>query len=116
MINEKKLIEELYKLADEEIEKCKEAYNKKDFQSLIEHKYAESSYYKAIQKVKDMPKVDEWIPCSERLPKDKEEVIITDSNKNVRKITFNMWLYENPQYSHNIIPIAWMPLPEPYKE
>lgn len=59
---------------------------------------------------------DKWIPCCERLPKDGEEVLITDSNEKVQKIMFNMWLYENPQYAHNIIPIAWQELPKPYKK
>lgn len=56
-----------------------------------------------------------WIPCKERLPKDREEVLITDSDKKVRLIIFNKWLYENPQYSHNIIPIAWQPLPPKFE-
>ena len=61
------------------------------------------------------PYDDDWIPCSERLPEDGQSVVITDRNNIVRIINFSKWLYENPKYSHNIVPIAWMPLPQPYQ-
>lgn len=57
-----------------------------------------------------------WIPCSEQLPENDENILITDSNGKVRQITFNRWLYDNPEYAHNIIPIAWQPLPQPFKK
>lgn len=57
-----------------------------------------------------------WISVEERLPEDRQNVLITDSNGKVRQIVFNQFLFENPQYSHNIVPIAWQPLPDPHKE
>lgn len=87
-----------------------------------------------------------WIPCSERLPKDLEPVNITWINHNPESyyadikdkpftatgVYFNgQWYWWSTlctdilaEYSHNyddvidddIEIIAWMPLPEPYKE
>ena len=63
MIDEKKLIEELRKYADELI----------TVRGEIE---LGNGVLKAISIVKKQPKVGEWIPCSERLPELYEEVLI----------------------------------------
>lgn len=59
-----------------------------------------------------------WIPCSERLPKSYDEVLIWDSLDNVHYLGFyanaNGWVvdgYEDDRYSFDIT--HWMPLPEP---
>ena len=57
----------------------------------------------------------EWIPCSERLPEEQKLVLITRSNGEVCIIRWNTWWYKQTKYP-TIKPIAWMPLPEPYKE
>lgn len=57
----------------------------------------------------------EWIPCSERLPEEKQTVLVADEKGRVDIKIFIKWLYEHPEYNHNIKIIAWMPLPEPYK-
>ena len=105
MIDEKKLIQDIHNYFKDTIDKSGLEVIDNDLLTLNKD---------ICTIVKNQPKVGEWIPCSERLPKDREEVLITDSNGRRLKISFNMWLYENPQYSHNIIPIAWMPLPAPY--
>ena len=55
----------------------------------------------------------EWILCSERIPKQGEQIIGTFDNGNGRVIVmqeqFWMQLLESPYPL-----IAWMPLPEPY--
>lgn len=70
----------------------------------------------------------EWIPCSERLPKEEKESywVCTDggyqhecrwtnTNPLWTHLTTNWhWnIFDIPQYSKVV---AWMPLPEPYKE
>lgn len=76
-------------------------------------KYDREQYEKGYA---DGKTASRWIPCSERLPEDKQEVQITDSQGRVRQIIFNKWLFANSQYSHGIKMIAWQPLPEPYKK
>lgn len=58
---------------------------------------------------------DGWIPCDERLPEDFEEVLVTDTGGRVRLITFNKFLFNHPEYMHEVKVIAWRPLPEPYR-
>ena len=65
----------------------------------------------AIDTVEDQPAVDiepRWIPVTERLPEEHEEVLTSDS---VFGITFDS-LHNGKWRKH---PVAWMPLPEPYK-
>lgn len=61
----------------------------------------------------------EWIPCSERLPDEDVEVLVTDDAGGVA----NLWLDKMLRYedsgklfwlwSQNVT--AWMPVPEPYE-
>lgn len=61
-----------------------------------------------------------WIPCSERLPADMENVLTCDKHGNINI----MWHYSKFEVPFNISEnhiayypvIAWMPLPDPYKE
>ena len=66
-----------------------------------------------------------WIPCSERLPKKEKKTywVCTDTEYQCEcRWTNNRFgfgegewgwsIFDTPQYSK---PIAWMPLPEPYK-
>lgn len=70
-------------------------------------------------------KPEQWIPCSERLPKKEEKTywVCTDAEYQCEcRWTNNQFgfgegewgwsIFDTPQYSK---PIAWMPLPEPYK-
>ena len=68
-------------------------------------------------KIKEAPTVEvpneKWIPCSERLPKTGQVVIVTDDRGKVYEYlnpdTTSKWRF----LEHEIL--AWMPLPEPYK-
>lgn len=66
-----------------------------------------------IKMLESMPE-PQWIPCSVRLPKQSEHkddmVLVCNENGSVRlnACINDEWLYGKP--------IAWMPLPEPYRE
>ena len=70
----------------------------------------------------DVPSAEaEWIPCSKRLPEDGIAVLITTENEEVyidQVITDpykERYFQSNTAYD-NFQVIAWMPLPEPYRE
>lgn len=78
---------------------------------------------------KDMPKVGEWIPVSEELPKDNDDelydmVSVTLKNGSLANGVYRThdeewWtrpLEGDNVYSNEHEVIAWMPTPEPYKE
>ena len=77
----------------------------------------------AIEALKQEPKTGEWIPCSERLPKNNDWVIVTIVDERgdtpYRYTDFgwyleaaNCWIIDAEQRTDVTL---WMPLPEPYK-
>lgn len=60
--------------------------------------------------------VGRWIPVSERLPEDNKEVLV-DRNAGPYLAWFEdgEWRTEDFVIDKEFEPIAWMPLPEPYK-
>ena len=65
------------------------------------------------------PAVNRWIPCSERMPEDRDTVLTCDINKNVRKCEYFAEFHKfNPEfcdyYAMDVSYVThWMPLPEP---
>lgn len=61
--------------------------------------------------------VSKWIPCSERLPENAMNVIAQFSDGTVTELRYaGNGIFEGIyDYSTKVI-IAWMPLPEPYRE
>ena len=51
-----------------------------------------------------------WIPVTERLPEEDGRYLITGKRGTVYSLE-----YEDERWYGGIQPIAWMPLPEPYK-
>ena len=98
-----------------------------DADELLKHKYHDSNRYEnavACYYICNAPTIDvpSWIPCSERLPNNDEEVIVSvedDRADNTFKYTTTAWRYGDVWVSDNeriCGIIAWMPLPKPYKE
>lgn len=84
--------------------------------------------HEAIDMLRSQPELH-WIPCSERLPEDNRQVLIyamsvhyalakydemreADGTYKKQWVTFDAW---KPFYTIKEV-IAWMPLPESYKE
>ena len=77
-----------------------------------------------VDRINDLPSADaEWIPCSEKLPEKGEVVLITNGKGNVRCGQYrsehdvrdgtHYWWWKGKTVE---TVLAWMPLPEPYRE
>ena len=94
---------------------------------------ADEAFVDAMQTIHDMPSADvqpaqRWIPCSERLPEEDGQYLITVKYKHVNDSyedvyaehgdwfdgKWDMFCFEHCGEVEDII--AWMPLPEPYKD
>ena len=105
--------------------------------------YDEKLYEKIMQildrRIKQLPSAQpeqRWIPCSERLPEEYGEFLVTMTEKAkakdlgfdidetyIRKMRYNSNGWQLPRHIPSWINeavkdevLAWMPLPEPYKE
>lgn len=60
----------------------------------------------------------EWIPCSERLPDMNKKVLCAciANIYEVLELRAIGWFYDNAHIYMKGFVLAWMPLPEPYKE
>jgi len=71
-----------------------------------------------------MGTVREWIPCSERMPEEEGAYLVTEVSYGELYVSKGYYVQENGEriwrndtYEYDIIdPIAWMELPEPYRE
>lgn len=75
-----------------------------------------------VEHIEEQPPAQQWIPCSERLPEKRKTVLIQTDCCNWMAVGFmnenSEWFAEDGDgYCTDIVanPIAWMPLPEPYK-
>lgn len=75
-----------------------------------------------MKTVEQQPKVGEWIPCSERLPKNIKTVLITIKELEQPILGWYGdkfgWRIVTPEFVNikDYTVIAWMPLPPAYKE
>ena len=109
-------------------------------QAAIEETWKEPSYTDPLNvlaelrdRIKDLPSAQpepQWIPRSERLPEEKKDVLIAfkhnmavgfweDILDNGEHVWYansgDGWMTDTANVDSDGIPIAWMPLPEPYK-
>ena len=86
-------------------------------------KMAQNVAQKAIQKLRDNGVfIDRWIPVSERLPEDEQEILFSTKTGRVHSGKYHDDDSANQWYSHkdkcrawNNVVSAWMPLPKPYE-
>ena len=82
-----------------------------------------TAVYEAIDIIQQSQPQSHWIPCSERYPEQDERVLVTigdydffvwDCMSNCGEDYF--WEDEHGFYHNKYEVLAWMPLPEPYRE
>ena len=89
------------------------------------YKYIETETELAIKDFQHLPSAQKWIPCSERLPRVADCYAVTrqiGSDLIVSACYFDginnwhndNWINDERNYLTDIV--AWLPLPEPYKE
>ena len=68
-----------------------------------------------IDIINEQPKTD-WIPCEERLPENDEDVLVQMEDDSMmvdfRTASSSGWFWAD----NDDLPIAWQPLPAPYKK
>ena len=80
-----------------------------------------------IGEIKKQPKIGEWIPCSERLPEEKTNLVTNDFYEyqvtfrneevtDVRHYKFGRGHWWNCGQNMDKYVTAWQPLPDAYKE
>lgn len=74
-------------------------------------------YADVKKSIDNTPTISQWIPVSERLPEFRKQVLCC--NKDGRVFTScltHIHIYFGGVFGQHYEVIAWMPLPEPYKE
>lgn len=77
-----------------------------------------------MNEIEMTPKVGEWIPCSEQMPPIDKKVLVTvdiqgDLAIDIADHSYGLWFFADEYYSYtekDFKVLAWMPLPEPYRE
>ena len=67
-----------------------------------------------VDHINELPSAQQeqrWIPCSERLPEPLQAVIVTSTQG---QVYISYIVHGEFEYGGNVV--AWMPLPQPYKE
>lgn len=82
------------------------------------YRYFQNRYMVDRRDIESMPTVEQWIPCSERLPEINKVVLITNEQGNVSYGQFRGTYGDYWHWRKNTLAkvTAWMPLPEPYTE
>ncbi len=124
MINEEKLLIELNDLGIS-VEKHMADADKNAEETLgFSYKNQLAMLKNVIRRIRKQPKIGGWIPCSERMPKKEVPVLCQWHKRNEldTEVYYSIlhvdddgkWVADYGMPNGEVV--AWMPLPEPYKE
>ena len=103
----------------EDLIRREDAIDAINLRARIPHDIASAQYASmAINAIRTVPSADrpqEWIPCSERLPEENGEYLITLAFAWGREIEVGLWSDGEWLNDNSHVNIAWMPLPKPWK-
>ena len=140
MIDEKGLIDKLTMCMEKEKFKCDQMADLNLKEAVVKYSHGKYCYANALHLVQSQQKVNEWIPFTQRkmtteekeemntdfdyildckLPDDGTEILVCSKFGHVFMDTFindGDGCYLDSGYEFIEDAIAWMPLPEPYKE
>ena len=107
---------------------CEDAISREDALMALTGEWTESTdelIHRFIRRIRTLPSVKpqpKWIPVSERLPEDEQEILFSTKTGRVHSGKYHDDDSANQWYSHkdkcrawNNVVIAWMPLPQPYE-
>jgi hypothetical protein len=66
------------------------------------------------QEITEADRAGKWIPVSEKMPEEGEEVLVSCYDTYHKKVIVARYQGESYGFTCGLVP-AWMPLPEPYK-
>lgn len=85
---------------------------------IIASSFSEADEEKAYKAINDIPAVNCWIPCRERMPEHYNEILFCERDRTIHK-GYMYWdgtfIEHDVKFKKNDI-VAWMPMPEPPKE
>ena len=113
MIDEKKLMEDI----EDDAKRILDYVFREVLSEFVDDYLKQMEYL-----INDQQKISEWIPCNKRLPEAEKEVIVCTQGHLIRVWSLyvgdniSYWEDEDGYWDDFDEVIAWMPLPEPYKE
>ena len=106
MIDEKKLIEDIKKYHD-------------SLKPKYVSKLVDAEILDIIDIINEQPKVGEWIPVEEALPKELQRVLVQKVSGTIEVLLYygekNTWGGDTYHNVHPRLIKAWQPLPNPYE-
>lgn len=76
-----------------------------------------SEQWSGYEDAEEKDRLGQWIPCSERLPENNTDVIVCFYSGTVTEVRY--WgngIFQGIYEHTTKVIVAWMPLPEPYRE